>query len=78
MVYCNNAFLRITGYSRKEVIGRNCRFLQGPRTDTATVQRLATALHEASALPWLPRGLQGRAAALVPARSAVLCSALLC
>jgi len=37
---------RITGYSRKEVIGRNCRFLQGPRTDPATVQKLATALHE--------------------------------
>nr|AML76900.1 putative LOV domain-containing protein [Ettlia oleoabundans] len=46
VVYCNTAFLRITGYSRKEVIGRNCRFLQGPRTDPATVQRLATALHE--------------------------------
>jgi hypothetical protein len=28
------------------VIGRNCRFLQGPRTDPSTVQRLATALHE--------------------------------
>lgn len=37
---------RITGYSRREIIGRNCRFLQGPKTDLATVQRLATALHE--------------------------------
>lgn len=27
----------MTGYSREEVIGRNCRFLQGPRTDRATV-----------------------------------------
>lgn len=37
---------RITGYSRKEIVGRNCRFLQGPATDPATVSKLATALHE--------------------------------
>ena len=36
----------ITGYTRREVIGRNCRFLQGPRTDASAVQLLATALRE--------------------------------
>ncbi|WP_316763193.1 PAS domain-containing protein [Pedobacter aquatilis] len=29
IIYCNAAFLRISGYSRSEIIGHNCRFLQG-------------------------------------------------
>jgi len=33
IVLCNAPFLELTGYSREEVLGRNCRFLQGPRTD---------------------------------------------
>ncbi|MCE9661909.1 EAL domain-containing protein [Halomonas sp. M5N1S17] len=33
IIYVNSAFEHITGYSRQEVIGRNCRFLQGPDTD---------------------------------------------
>ncbi|RYY30592.1 MAG: PAS domain-containing protein [Sphingobacteriaceae bacterium] len=28
IIYCNQAFERISGYSRKEIIGHNCRFLQ--------------------------------------------------
>lgn len=35
IIYVNSAFERITGYSRQEAIGRNCRFLQGPDTDVA-------------------------------------------
>ncbi|MDP5181011.1 EAL domain-containing protein [Blastococcus sp. BMG 814] len=38
LVYANTAFLRITGYPREEVLGRNCRFLQGPGTDASSVQ----------------------------------------
>ena len=29
LVYVNNAFLKMTGYTMEEVVGRNCRFMQG-------------------------------------------------
>jgi len=32
IVYVSDDFLTLTGYSRSEVLGRNCRFLQGPET----------------------------------------------
>ncbi|BAU94043.1 PAS sensor protein (plasmid) [Methylorubrum populi] len=44
LVYVNDAFARVTGYPRDEVIGRNCRFLQGPGTDQATVARIRAAV----------------------------------
>ena len=40
IVYVNQAFTRSTGYARSATIGRNCRFLQGPDTDKADVDRL--------------------------------------
>jgi PAS domain S-box-containing protein len=43
-VEVNDGFLRLTGYGRGEVIGRNCRFLQGPGTDVRELERLRTAL----------------------------------
>jgi PAS domain S-box-containing protein len=33
IIYCNAAFEEITGYNRKEIIGRNCRFLQAKDRD---------------------------------------------
>ena len=33
MVAVNRAFAELTGYPVDELVGRNCRFLQGPRTD---------------------------------------------
>ncbi len=44
LVYVNPAFERTTGYSAEESVGRNCRFLQGPDTDPAAVQRVRDAL----------------------------------
>jgi PAS domain S-box-containing protein len=36
IVYASDAFLILTGYSRHEVLGRNCRFLSGQDTDCST------------------------------------------
>jgi len=44
IVFANDAFLRLTGYAREDVIGRNCRFLQGPDTDPEAVERLREAI----------------------------------
>ncbi len=44
VVFTNNAFCRLSGYAREEILGRNCRFLQGPQTDPATVTRIREAV----------------------------------
>jgi PAS domain S-box-containing protein len=46
VIYANEAFERLTGYSRCEVDGLNCRFLQGPGTDPSTVAELRAAIRE--------------------------------
>lgn len=46
LVFVNNAFLKLTGYSEDEVLGRNCRFLQGPDTDPAHRNALRKAQDE--------------------------------
>merc|ERR1719230_2162077 len=37
MVFTNQEFNRVTGYQKHESQGRNCRFLQGPRTEPQSV-----------------------------------------
>ncbi|KAF3883874.1 MULTISPECIES: MHYT domain-containing protein [Nostocales] len=44
MIFCNPAFESMTGYSQQEVIGRNCRFLQGPGTDPMSVEQIREAI----------------------------------
>ena len=44
LVFVNDAFCRLTGYSREEIIGRNCRFLQGRDTDPETVREIGEAV----------------------------------
>jgi phosphoserine phosphatase RsbU/P len=46
LIYANAGFERLTGYSVAEVLGRNCRFLQGAGTDIETVDLLRTAVRE--------------------------------
>uniref|UniRef100_A0A061R985 non-specific serine/threonine protein kinase n=1 Tax=Tetraselmis sp. GSL018 TaxID=582737 RepID=A0A061R985_9CHLO len=44
IVFTSDAFLELTGYSREEVLGRNCRFLQGPQTDQRVVDQIREAV----------------------------------
>ncbi len=44
VVFANRAFHDLTGYEESDIVGRNCRFLQGPGTDRATVKELREAL----------------------------------
>ncbi|MFF8798959.1 MULTISPECIES: histidine kinase famiy protein [unclassified Methylobacterium] len=46
IVFVNPAFLTMTGYARDEVVGRNCRFLQGPETDPRTRAEVAEAVRQ--------------------------------
>jgi len=48
IVYTNVAFERMTGWRFAEVVGRNCRLLQGPGTDAQQVARLREAVRTGS------------------------------
>lgn len=44
IVFASDGFVKVTGHPRKEIIPRNCRFLQGQQTDRAAVHRIKTAI----------------------------------
>ena len=44
LVYVNEAFAAMAGFPVDDVLGGNCRFLQGPDTDLAAVARIRSAL----------------------------------
>jgi PAS domain S-box-containing protein len=46
IVFGNKAFLDLTGYEESEILGRNCRFLQGPQTDREKVAELRDTVRE--------------------------------
>ncbi|MFD1611002.1 histidine kinase famiy protein [Sphingomonas tabacisoli] len=46
IAFANKAFLDLTGYEESEILGRNCRFLQGAQTDRETVAELRDAVKE--------------------------------
>ena len=46
VIYANDGFTELTGYSRDAVLGRNCRFLQGDRTQEEPVAELAAAIDD--------------------------------
>ncbi|WP_050180096.1 PAS sensor domain-containing protein [Domibacillus robiginosus] len=44
IVFVNKGFERVTGYSKQEAVGRNCRFLQGADTDQGIVSQMRRAI----------------------------------
>ena len=46
IVFANKSFAAMTGYSMEEVMGRNCRFLQGSETDQNEIDKLRVAIKE--------------------------------
>ncbi|HEX8222443.1 MAG TPA: LuxR C-terminal-related transcriptional regulator [Allosphingosinicella sp.] len=46
IVAANAAFCALTGYSEGEIVGRNCRFLAGPDTESWLTDRIRSALRE--------------------------------
>lgn len=46
IVYVSPSFERLVGYSADEILGTNCRMVQGPGTDTETVRQIAIALQQ--------------------------------
>nr|AML78932.1 putative LOV domain-containing protein [Porella pinnata] len=49
ILYASAGFFHMTGYSVEEVVGRNCRFLQGANTDAKEVARIGVALKKGEA-----------------------------
>ncbi|WP_379092473.1 PAS domain-containing protein [Pedobacter sp. UC225_65] len=49
IIYCNPAFETLSGYKRKEIIGHNCRFLQGKDRSQQQRKEIATALKNGEA-----------------------------
>jgi PAS domain S-box-containing protein len=46
LVYANQGYAELTGYDIEEVLGRNCRLLQGPDTDEEPVAKMRAALDD--------------------------------
>ncbi|MDH5021185.1 PAS domain S-box protein [Halobacterium rubrum] len=46
LIYVNDAFVEMTGYSRAEILGSNCRFLQGDGTDPDRVASIRAAIDD--------------------------------
>ncbi len=46
IVYANEAFELITGYSREEILGKNCRFLQGEDRDQEALEKIRAAIRD--------------------------------
>lgn len=46
LIYVNQGFVEMTGYSKAEVLNKNCRFLQGSSTDQKEVDKVRKAIKQ--------------------------------
>ena len=46
LIFCNQAFMNISGRNLEEILGFSCDFMQGPETDPETVKKLSDAIVE--------------------------------
>jgi PAS domain-containing protein len=46
IIFASGGFLELTGYDLGQILGRNCRFLQGPRTNAAAVEKIRKGISE--------------------------------
>jgi len=46
IIYANKSFEKITGYSQKEILHRNCRFLQNDDTHQLGIEEMRSAIHK--------------------------------
>ena len=46
IIFCNEAFTFMTGYAEDEIVGTNCRFLQGPETDREVIGQVRAAIEK--------------------------------
>ncbi len=44
IIYVNSYFQKLTGYGADEIVGKNCRFLQGPESDRNVVHEIQSAI----------------------------------
>lgn len=50
LIYVNEGFERMTGYSREEVVGKNCRFLQGDAENLDARKQIKSAMERKASL----------------------------
>jgi len=46
IIYVNKYFLEMSGYDESEILGKNCRFMQGKETDAESLKKLAIAMEK--------------------------------